>query len=84
MVGVKVGEENRFQTFQWQAAKCCNLSRAGAGINQIQRFSGENRNTCLSTTWGWKWGRGSAKKYLETLILTHCGWRLHYCSHCAL
>jgi hypothetical protein len=28
----------------------------------------------LSTTWGWKWGRGSAKKYLETLILTHCGW----------
>ena len=81
MIGVKVGKENRFQMFQRQATQCRDLSRAGASINQIQRFTGENRDTCLSTTRGWQWGGGAAKKYLETLRLTKPCWALHRCSY---
>jgi hypothetical protein len=54
MVGVKVGEENGFQPLQWQAAKCRDLGGTGAGINQEQRFSGQNCDASLGAPRGWQ------------------------------
>jgi hypothetical protein len=81
MVGVKVGKENRFQLFQGQATNCRDLSRASASIDQIQGFSGENRDTRLSTARDREWGGSAAKKYLEALVLTQRRWTLHHCGH---
>lgn len=83
MVGVKVSEENRLQTFQRQATKCCDLGRAGTGVNYVKRFSGQNRDTGLGTARRRKWGGRTTHEYLEAIELTH--WRRPLqCCGCSL
>jgi hypothetical protein len=77
VVGVKVSEEDRLQTFQRQATECCDLGRAGTGVNHVQRFSGQNRDTGLGTVWRRKRGGCATHEYLEAVELTHRRWLLH-------
>jgi hypothetical protein len=84
VIGVKVGEEDRLQTFQWQATKCCDPGRASTGVNQGQGFSGKNRDTGLSTIRIRKRRGCAAHEYLEAVVLTHRRWLLHRCSYSLL
>jgi hypothetical protein len=68
---VKMREENRVQTLQWQACECCYLRRAGAGINQVKRLSGPNRDAGLSTAWRRQRRRRTTHEYLEAIEFIH-------------